>query len=301
MAADPAEQRTPGEIRMTKHHGAGNDFLVLLDPAGSFEVSTEQVRWMCDRHRGIGADGFIRVRTGRMVPLGMELWNADGSAAEMSGNGIRCMVQAAVDGGMATEGEVGVETGAGTKSVIYAKRGPLSGEAIVDMGPVVSGDELAARSPLWPSDHSGMTLPEESAFVAARFVDAGNPHLVVILEHRPDGEVMLNQGAALQMVMAGGINVEFVWPGPADGELSLFVFERGAGPTLACGTGSCAAALVARDLGMAGDVVPVHNPGGCLSVSFLGTSVNLSGPTLRIAEVLLDAKAFEIWALAVDP
>src|SRR5277367_4842126 len=108
------------EFHLTKHHGAGNDFLVILDPDDRRPLSAAGVRVLCDRHRGIGADGVLRVMNGRAgAVLSMELRNADGGVAEMSGNGIRCLVQAAVDAGLVKPPTFTVSTLAGLRTVDY--------------------------------------------------------------------------------------------------------------------------------------------------------------------------------------
>lgn len=298
------------ELALTKHEGAGNDFLVLVDPDRSWDVDAAMVRALCRRHQGVGADGFIRVGAGQGgADVSMELWNADGSVAEMSGNGIRCLVQAAVDSGLVSPPEVVVSTAAGFRRVTYRaeesggrrSEGPSpEGWASVDMGTVRLGAELHEPGP-------GRR---------AREVDVGNPHVVCYGPEHPDQLAVSEIGARIDAGTPGGTNVEFVAPGPAAGELVLRVWERGVGETLACGTGTCAAAAAARSWGLVGDLVPVHNPGGTLEVRFeplrgdgqgdstgdhpgdltgdpsgdsRGDRVTLAGPVRRVARVLVDA------------
>src|SRR6202046_4227875 len=105
-------------MRASKHEGAGNDFIVVLDPDDTLRLSVGQVRLLCDRRRGVGADGVIRVGPGREgAELSMELHNADGGSAEMSGNGIRCLAQAAVDAGLVTPPRFRVATAGGARTV----------------------------------------------------------------------------------------------------------------------------------------------------------------------------------------
>src|SRR5579862_2375002 len=118
-----------GVLRLTKHHGAGNDFLVLLDAEERWPLGAAEVAALCDRRRGVGADGVLRGVPGRDgAALRMALRNADGSTAEMSGNGIRCLVQAAVAAGWAAAGDVEVDTDAGRRTVAFAP-GPAPGLA----------------------------------------------------------------------------------------------------------------------------------------------------------------------------
>jgi diaminopimelate epimerase len=265
-------------LELTKHEGAGNDFLVLADSERRIGIDAEMVRAVCDRHRGVGADGLIRLGGSREgADVSMELWNADGSVAEMSGNGIRCLVQAAVDVQMASPPTVTVATAAGVKTVCYR---PAQAWAAVDMGVVRLGGERT-------------DLPDAAR---ARAVDAGNPHVVVWSPTLPSDPAVAGVGARLDAETPGGTNVEFIAPGEAPGELLLRVWERGVGETLACGTGSCAAAAAARAWGLVGDRVRVCNPGGVLEVT-LGAGpldpVVLGGPVHRVARVLLDPKLLD--------
>jgi diaminopimelate epimerase len=268
-------------IRLTKHHGAGNDFLVLLDGDGRGPLAPAEVAALCHRHFGIGADGLLRGTPGTNgAALAMELRNADGGEAEMSGNGIRCLVQAAVDAGWAEPGTIQVDTAAGRRQVAYQRGGePGTGHAAVDMGPVVLGTELL--------------LDEPAGLRSARQVTVGNPHIVLLLD-RPVGDAVVELvGGRLERSVAGGANVEFVWPGSAPGELVLRVWERGVGETLACGTGTCAAAAAARSWGLPGTGADaacyvVHNPGGALEVELRRSGAVLGGPTVVVGEVRVD-------------
>ena len=264
-------------MQATKHEGAGNDFLVVLDPDDAITLSVAQVRLLADRHRGIGADGIIRVGPGRDgCDLSMDLRNADGSPAEMSGNGIRCLAQAAVDAGLVSPPRFTVSTPGGPRTVEYtAGDEPGWAHARVDMGPVRLGPDQ----------------PQEFDDRRVRTVDVGNPHLVLL---GPDTAAVdvAELGPKLQAAFAGGINVEWITvTGDEEGELLDFrVFERGAGETLACGTGSVAAAAAARSWGVVAGAgaVRVRNPGGLLEVT-LGSGADdpahLAGPVRKVADV----------------
>jgi diaminopimelate epimerase len=264
-------------MHATKHEGAGNDFLVLLDPDDAVRLTPAQVRVLADRHRGVGADGIIRVGPGRAgCDLSMELRNADGGEAEMSGNGIRCLAQAAVDAGLVAPPVFTVSTAGGPRTVEYVPGAtPGVATARVDMGPARLGPEQ----------------PAELGERRARTVDVGNPHLVLL---GPDtaGVDIAEAGPKLQAAYPGGINVEWITVvHDSDGVVLDFrVWERGVGATLACGTGSVAAAAAARSW----DAVPpdaavrVRNPGGVLEVT-LGAddaaTTYLAGPVRKVADV----------------
>ena len=245
-------------IRLEKYHGLGNDFLVLLDLGDRCKVDAAAVRALCDRHRGVGADGVIRVTLGPERPSErgarptMELFNADGSRAEMSGNGIRCLAMAMVDAGLSGPRMV-VHTDAGDKEVTVDD----DGWASVDMGMA----KIDAKD------------------VGLAFVDMGNPHTVVEVED------LSKLAIARRAAEWTGRNVEFVVIGPGTDEVSMRVWERGVGETLACGTGACAAAAAAFVWGRVGHHVTVHQPGGAATVRLESNTIVLSGPADHIATV----------------
>jgi diaminopimelate epimerase len=257
-------------LHLTKHHGAGNDFLVLLDLGGGAPLAPDLVRALCDREFGVGADGVIRVLAGADgADLRMDLRNADGSVAEMSGNGMRCLAQAAVEAGLVAPPAFTVTTLTGVRCVEYRPGdSPGTAEASVEMGvPVLGPDQ-----------------PQPFAERRARHVDMGNPHLVLLGPDPADVDVA-EVGHGLQEVHAGGINVEFIALGPGPDAVTLRVWERGVGETQACGTGSVAAAAAAASWGLVGPTVDVHNPGGTLRVSLEATATRLSGPVHKVADV----------------
>jgi diaminopimelate epimerase len=281
-----------GELRLTKHHGAGNDFLVFLDADGRRPLSPAEVRVLCDRHRGLGADGVLRVvRGGAGAALTMDLRNADGGPAEMSGNGIRCLVQAAVDGGWVVPGPVTVATPGGVRTVLYrTDERPGLGFGSVDMGAATLGPELDVGE-----------LPEEvaPAIRFARTVGMGNPH-IVLFGAPVDADIVATVGPPLEHSVAGRANVEFVWPATDSDTLTMRVWERGVGETLACGTGACAAVAAAHSWGLVGSVVLVHSPGGTLQVGLGTDGIVLTGPTQKVADVVVDDVVLDELALSYD-
>ena len=242
-------------MRLTKHHGLGNDFLVFADPDGVHPITEAEAIAVCDRHRGVGADGLLRLAPGLGgADIAMTLLNADGSRAEMSGNGISCLVQAALIAGMARGDRVTVQTDAGLRTVEVVGR-PAAGRHLmtVEMGTAVIGDD----QPEWI---------DEQVIHAVR-VDVGNPHLVlhaVDPDLRPDTAAL---GRAANAGIPGGINVEVITLGPGDAEVTMEVYERGVGLTEACGTGAVAAAAAARHWELAPATVTVRQPGGPVTVA----------------------------------
>jgi diaminopimelate epimerase len=272
-------------MRLTKHHGLGNDFLVLLDADGSHSLTPEQVRALCDRHRGVGADGLIRAtRPGEAVAVGivaiMELTNADGSRAEMSGNGIRCLAQALVAAGWAPGPALPISTDAGLRTVtVHDQVDAVTQVSSVEMGPArVVGD-----APEWAG----------GPFRRALLVDMGNPHLVVELapghEQAAAGDTgdvrLVELGERVNAKLPDGANVHLLAPdGDGSDGIVIRTYERGVGPTLACGTGACASAAAALAWGLAGTRVPVRQPGGSAEVT-LGATVVLRGPATLVATI----------------
>jgi diaminopimelate epimerase len=266
-----------GTVHCTKHEGAGNDFIVVLDPDDRLRLSVAQVRLLCDRRRGVGADGIIVVGPpADGCDLSMVMHNADGSQAEMSGNGIRCLAQAAVDGGLVQPPRFTVATAGGRRTIEFVPgESPGWAKASVDMGPVALGPERDEAADGW----------------RARTVDVGNPHLVLLGTEVASVDIA-GLGPPLQSEFADGINVEWI-AAAGDGEgalLDLRVWERGAGETLACGTGSVAAAAAARSWGAvaAAGPVRVRNPGGTLEVVLgagPGDPAFLAGPVRKVADI----------------
>lgn len=288
-APHPAE---PNRTVLSKHHGLGNDFLIAVDPATP-PGSAEARRW-CDRHVGVGADGLLVATPGDPEVAGvrrhwrMVLWNADGSRAEISGNGIRCLGQAIAGAeGLdpSTDQELVIETDAGTRTLrIRAGEVPAEGyqpttvQVQAGMGKAVEGPQASDR---WAEVGVPVT--------GQRGVDIGNPHLVAYV----DGAETLSRfdmaalGPVIEADYPGGCNVHLVAVVGPD-RLSLKVWERGAGVTQACGSGACAAAWAANAAGLVGDEVTVDMPGGSAVVTITPDEILLTGPAVRVADVIID-------------
>lgn len=263
-------------MELTKHHGLANDFLVLLEETNERlpVVDGDLARRLCERTRGIGADGLVyaaRPEPGTPVDLVMQLFNADGSRAEMSGNGIRCLAQAVALAREDHNLHLTIRTDAGDRSVVVTGGPELQVlEVSVDMGPATPGPDLTETV-------------VEAAPGQVTTVDLGNPHLVVLVDAVESVDVAA-EGEALAEHFPAGINVEFVAPGGGPDQLTLGVYERGVGVTEACGTGACAAAWAAHRWGLVGDRVEVDMPGGSAEVA-LGETITLIGPASHIATV----------------
>jgi diaminopimelate epimerase len=234
-------------VKFEKMEGLGNDFIVL---DGLAEVRPELVREMCDRRRGIGADGVLQVQAsdGQVV---MGYWNADGSVAEMCGNGLRCVARYAFDRGLVEDKVFTVRTPRGPLRVEFRE------EPRVELGRVELG--------------SGFEF-ETHRF---QWVSVGNPHAVALVDDLAAHDIA-GLGSRLERATPGGTNVELAEVG--GGSIAIRIWERGVGETLACGSGMVAAAAVARNQGLVGSEVSVVVPGGVGTVELTGETSYLTGP-----------------------
>ncbi len=262
-------------LRLTKHHGWGNDFLVTFHP--EHDDLPALARHVCDRRRGVGADGLLVGESEPDHAARMLLFNADGSRAEMSGNGIRCFAQALA----ARRGDLTPQrilTDAGVRCVELSRTDdPHTLDVRVDMGEVEPIDEpdgwaVLGCHPDRPVAHLSM----------------GNPHSVVGVD-----EVAVVDLADLGAKVPH-VNLEIIEPGPEPHAVTMRVHERGAGITEACGTGACASAYAAKSWGLVSASVAdvtVHMDGGTAVVSFAAdrpTTAVLSGPAVQVATIELE-------------
>jgi diaminopimelate epimerase len=265
-------------VRLTKHHGLGNDFLIALvdSDADARDYNADVARHICHRTRGVGADGLIvgLRRPDAQHDLRMTLYNADGSRAEISGNGIRCLAQAELMRRGARDCELRIATDAGLRVVaVRATAEPVTVEASVAMGRVTERAQV-------PTPPPGYDIGKSAA------VDIGNPHWVLLVDDAWTVD-LARLGPQFEHA-GGGINVEFIAPTPtAVDAIDLAVWERGVGITEACGSGAGAAAFVAHRWGLVGPEVTVHMPGGAARVVLDGDEVTLIGPAVFIAEIEL--------------
>jgi diaminopimelate epimerase len=255
-------------LRFAKYHGLGNDFVLVEGPL----MAPERARRVCDRRRGIGADGVVTVLPPRTsgTAATMHIYNADGSVAETCGNAIRCLARHLAET-RGLDGLIRIDTGAGTKECTL-HRGAAGGvEAVsVEMGPArLEGEQEFEVGP---------------ERLRAIRVSMGNPHAVLFDEPTPERAAAI--GPRIEKAVPGGVNVGFARPGP--GGIDLVVWERGAGLTDACGTGACAATVAALRRGdvRAGAVVEVRLPGGALEITVSPdlSRVTMRGPAERVFE-----------------
>lgn len=277
-------------IRLSKHHGLGNDFLVhLTNEHVDRELWQPRARAWCERHRGIGADGLIVGSPGAGgADLSMALFNADGSVAEISGNGIRCLAQAEARRRGTPRVTLAIATDAGPRAcVVHA--GEAVGEALVEvgMGQAEAGPEADRDVPV--DDELGIVDVHALGLDARdrRTIDLGNPHLVLLVDD-PQFVDIAAAGPFHAAAFSGGINVHVMAPTPGrDDAITIASWERGVGVTEACGSGACASAVAANSWGLVGTEVSVEMPGGeahvCLGAP--GAEIILVGPAVLIADI----------------
>lgn len=272
-------------LHFTKMHGLGNDFLVVDRRADATPVDPARVVLLCDRHRGVGADGVLSVLPSSRAPLAMHVTNPDGSTAEMCGNGLRCVVRWAVDRGLLPPGGGPVETGRG---VLDCRVEP-DGLVRVDMGrPLLAPADV-------PCLADGDRVVARPFAVGATSLDLtavclGNPHAVTFVDDARSLDALARELGPLverHPSFPRRTNVEFARL-TGDAALDLVVWERGAGLTQACGTGACAAAVAAVLTGRvrAGVPLAVHLPGGPLLVEVAPdlSRVWMTGPAAAVFE-----------------
>jgi diaminopimelate epimerase len=266
-------------VRFAKGHGTENDFVLLPDLDGGLELTEARVRALCDRRRGLGADGVLRVvrRNGGWF---MDYRNADGSIAEMCGNGVRVFARYLVDSGLAEPGEWVVDTRSGPRPVVVA----AGGDVTVDMGPAaVTGSSTATVE--------GRAFP-------GLMVDVGNPHLACVTEVWLDDLDLTVPPGHDPVAFPHGVNVEFVRAtGPE--EVRVRVHERGVGETRSCGTGTVAAVVAAlRASGRDTGSLTAHTLGGTLRVEVDAGTTRLTGPAVIVAAGELSD---EWWSTTAGP
>ena len=252
-----------------KYQGLGNDFVVVDLRVARVDLTAEQARRICDRHFGVGADGVLVLLPADDADFRMLVYNADGSVAEMCGNGIRCVAKHAIDAGIVRGDAVRIATGAGVLTCAVHRGADGTVDAVtVDMGRPeleracipATGFGRMVREPVRAGDRT----------FEVTAVSMGNPHAVIFGEGLADVELATRYGPLIEHDTARfprRTNVEFATL--RDGGIDVVVWERGCGITLACGTGACATAVAAVTLGLAkaGEEIAVRLPGGPLAIT----------------------------------
>ena len=252
-------------------HGLGNDFVLVDALEHPFEPEPELARWIADRRRGIGCDQILIVEPGQRHPAAYRIVNADGSLAQQCGNGVRCIARYLRDRGVI--GDQGVlESPAGNVWV------ELAGDAVrVDLGqPILNPERIPFDGPVAPALAQAHGDDGDFSFMV---LSMGNPHAVIEVAD-VDTAPVVEWGPLLQSDRRfnEGVNVGFMAV-RSPGEIALRVYERGAGETLACGSGACAAVVSGRLRGRLGSRVRVELPGGTLVIEWegVGSPITMTG------------------------
>jgi diaminopimelate epimerase len=281
-------------LAFSKYQGTGNDFVMLVDLEDERSLTPQQISAVCDRRTGVGADGVIRVvRTDRDdAPFFMDYANADGSQAEMCGNGIRCVGVLLQDRGLIDGASVDVLTRAGVKRLTVEPNGTgPSRRVTVGMGiPNFTRAAIPMRGPAWETFLGQPFEIGDDLTMTASALSMGNPHLVVFVDGDPATVHVAHIGPRLERHEAfpEHTNVEFAYV--HDGLIHARVWERGIGETMACGSGACAVLVAANEAGLVPSRAVVSFPGGDLDVERRDDG-----------EVLLTGDAVRVFDGSVDP
>lgn len=270
-------------IKFTKMHGLGNDYVYMDAIHQKIENESTLAKFVSNRNFGIGSDGLILICKSELADFKMRMFNSDGSEAEMCGNGIRCVGKFVYDKGLTQEKEVTIETLAGVKTLILnTKEGKVEtirvdmGEPVLDAKkiPVISSDEPVKNLKLKAED-------KEFSFTC---VSMGNPHAITVVENVKNFDVE-KYGKVLEVdkVFPNKTNVEFIEIVDKE-NIKMRVWERGAGETLACGTGACATAVACNLNGLTLRKVNVELLGGNLQIEWNedDNHVYMTGPAVTV-------------------
>jgi len=281
-------------MTFTKMHGLGNDFILVEDLAGELDFSPAAVQWFCDRNFGIGADGLILVRpaTSSEADFHMHYINADGTLAEMCGNGVRCFAKYLVDRELVApeRDRLVVETLGGLKPVSVERDDEgLMRLATVDMGaPGLTAEQIPTT--LSADVLVDVPLETDAGTFSVTCVSMGNPHCIIWVDD-VDNAPVETIGPLIEHADAfpNRTNVEFAEVADAD-LIRVRVWERGCGETLACGTGACATVVAAALAGKIGREATVELPGGELRIAWDGAAggVIMTGPAEEVFAGVVD-------------
>jgi diaminopimelate epimerase len=271
-------------MRFTKMQGAGNDYIYLdcfqnRPPRDPVALS----RAMSDRHFGVGSDGLILICPSEKADARMRMFNADGSEAEMCGNGLRCVAKYVYDHGLVRKPSLQIETGRGILKVDLELANGSVSQATIDMGePILDARRIPSTLSGNPPTDVPLNIGDYSFRVTC--ISMGNPHCVIFPNEITD-DLVLGIGPKIERHPAfpNRTNVEFVRVNNPD-DVTVRVWERGSGETRACGTGACAVAVAGVITGRTQRQIVAHLPGGdlCLNWSETDNHVYLTGPAVEV-------------------
>ena len=270
-------------IKFTKMHGLGNDYVYIDAIDQKIENESSLAKFVSNRHFGIGSDGLILICKSEIADFKMRMFNSDGSEAEMCGNGIRCVGKFVYDKGFTNKTTVKIETLAGIKTLILNTKDGKVETARVDMGePILEAEKI----PVISTEKTVKNLELEAENKKFKFtcVSMGNPHAITIVENTKEFDVE-KYGKVLEIDNAfpKKANIEFAQIVDRQ-NISMRVWERGAGETLACGTGACATAVACNLNGLTDRKVNIELLGGTLNIEWNETDnhVYMTGPAVTV-------------------
>ena len=254
-------------IKFTKMHGLGNDYVYIDAINQKIQNELKLAQFVSNRHFGIGSDGLILICESKVADFKMRMFNSDGSEAEMCGNGIRCVGKFVYDKGFTSKTTVTIETLAGIKTLKLNIKDKKVETVRVDMGePILEADKIPVISKEEPVKN--LELEAENRKFKFTCVSMGNPHAITIVENTKEFEVE-RYGKILEVDKAfpKKANIEFAQVIDKE-NIKMRVWERGAGETLACGTGACATAVACNLLNLTGRKVNIELLGGILNIEW---------------------------------
>ena len=270
-------------IKFTKMHGLGNDYVYIDAINQKIENESSLAKFVSNRHFGIGSDGLILICKSEVADFKMRMFNSDGSEAEMCGNGIRCVGKFVYDKGLTNKTTVKIETLAGIKTLILNTKDGKVETARVDMGePILEAEKIPVISTEKPVKN--LELEAENKKFKFTCVSMGNPHAITIVENTKEFDVE-KYGKVLEIDKAfpKKANIEFAQIVDRQ-NINMRVWERGAGETLACGTGACATAVACNLNGLTDRKVNIELLGGTLNIEWNETDnhVYMTGPAVTV-------------------
>ena len=274
-------------MKFTKMHGCGNDYVYFDCTQREIADESAAAIALSDRHFGIGGDGIIIIKKGKIADFEMVMYNADGSRGAMCGNGVRCVAKYVYDNGLTDKENISIESMGAVKYIDVTVENGKVKSAKVDMGaPILSAEKI----PVITDGERAINVPitVNGTEYKMTCVSMGNPHAVVFIENSPKDFPLEKIGPLFEnnSVFPDRTNTEFIRVADRK-NLEMRVWERGSGETLACGTGACASAVAAILNGYADNDVTVHLIGGDLEISWSGNegdSVFMTGPATTVFE-----------------
>ena len=270
-------------IKFTKMHGLGNDYVYIDSINQTIENESSLAKFVSNRHFGIGSDGLILICKSDIADFQMRMFNSDGSEAEMCGNGIRCVGKFVYDKGLTDKTTVKIETLAGIKTLVLNTKDGKVETARVDMGePILEAEKIPVISKEQPVKN--LELEVENKKFKFTCVSMGNPHAITIVENTKEFDVE-KYGKILEVDKAfpKKANIEFAQIIDKE-NIKMRVWERGAGETLACGTGACATAVACNLNGLTDRKVNIELLGGTLNIEWneKDNHVYMTGPAVTV-------------------